>query len=57
MTAPPTLTAIIVPCQLLTARHLVAHAEEIDDLIGHHMLRRQLRDRDVEKTAKERAEE
>ena len=31
--------------------HGVAHAVEIDDLIGHHMLGRQFRDRDVEEAA------
>ena len=31
--------------------HGVAHAVEIDDLIGHDVLWRQLRDRDVEEAA------
>jgi hypothetical protein len=35
-------------------RHGVAHAEEIDDLIGRDVLWRQLRDRDVEKAADQR---
>ena len=57
MTAPPTLTAMTVPCQTRCDRHLIAHAEEIDDLVGHHLLWRQLRDRDVENAANERSEQ
>src|SRR5512135_3675357 len=38
-------------------RHGVAHAEEIDDVVGHGALRRQLRDRDVEKTPDQRSKE
>ena len=38
-------------------RHGVAHAEEIDVMVGNGMLRRQFRDRDVEKAADQRGKE
>jgi hypothetical protein len=37
--------------------HGVSHAEEIDVVVGHGMFRRQLRDRDVERTADQSGEE